>query len=283
MIEETIGSQNVIPERYPEGKTASDFAHYLPNEVRKLIREGQITGETSGMCSGYAQANLVVLPKALAFDFALFAIKNPKACPLLEVTDAGNRFLSEIAKGADITTDIPKYRVYQKGELIGEYTDVSKFWRDDLVSFLIGCSFSFEGELLSAGIPVRQIEEHCNVPMYKTNIACKNAGVFHGNMVVSMRPIPYELIPKAVLVTGAMPRVHGAPIHIGDPAAIGIKSLASPDFGDVVTIKEGEVPVFWPCGVTPQAVIMDSKPDFCITHAPGHMFLTDVKNVNLKY
>lgn len=283
MIDETIGTQNVIPERYPEGKTASDFAAYLPSEVRELIREGQITGETSGMCDGYAQANLVVLPKALAFDFALFAIKNPKACPLLEVMDAGSRFLSEIAKGADIATDIPKYRVYQKGELIGEYTNVSKFWRDDLVSFLIGCSFSFEGELLSADIPVRQIEENCNVPMYKTNITCKNAGVFHGNMVVSMRPIPYELIPKAVLVTGAMPKVHGAPIHIGNPIAIGIKNLENPDFGDAVTIKEGEVPVFWPCGVTPQAVIMDSKPEFCITHAPGHMFLTDVKNVNLKY
>lgn len=278
-----IATQNIIPEIYPEGKSASDFAGCIPNLVRKMIRKGEITGETSGMCEGYAQANLVVLPKALAFDFALFAIKNPKACPLLEVTDAGSRELSEIAKGADIATDIPKYRVYKQGELVGEYTDVSAFWRDDLVSFLIGCSFSFEGELLSADIPVRQIEEHCNVPMYRTNIPCKSAGIFHGNMVVSMRPIPYGLVPKAVLVTGAMPKVHGAPIHIGNPAAIGIQNIKTPDFGDAVTIKKGEVPVFWPCGVTPQAVIMDSQPDFCITHAPGHMFLTDIKNVNLKY
>lgn len=278
-----IATQNIIPEIYPEGKSASDFAGCIPNLVRKMIRKGEITGETSGMCEGYAQANLVVLPKALAFDFALFAIKNPKACPLLEVTDAGSRELSEIAKGADIATDIPKYRVYKQGELVGEYTDVSAFWRDDLVSFLIGCSFSFEGELLSADIPVRQIEEHCNVPMYRTNIPCKSAGIFHGNMVVSMRPIPYGLVPKAVLVTGAMPKVHGAPIHIGNPAAIGIQDIKTPDFGDAVTIKKGEVPVFWPCGVTPQAVIMDSQPDFCITHAPGHMFLTDIKNVNLKY
>lgn len=273
----------IISEGYPEGKTAADFADDLPRKVRGLIREGKITGETSGMCREYAQANLVALPKELAFDFVLFAMKNAKACPILEITEAGDRLLSEIAEGADIATDLPEYRIYKKGELIGEYKDVSEFWRDDLVSFLIGCSFSFEGELLSADIPVRHIEEHCNVPMYRTNIPCREAGIFHGNMVVSMRPIPYRLIPKAVQVTGAMPRVHGAPIHIGDPAVIGIKDIQTPDFGDAVTIREGELPVFWPCGVTPQAVVMDSKPDFCITHAPGHMLLTDVKNVNLKY
>lgn len=272
-----------ITEQYPDGMCAVDFAAYKPADVRKLIREEKITGETSGMCEGYAQANLVVLPRELAFDFLLFATKNPKACPLLEVTNAGDRTLSEIAAGADIATDIPKYRIYKKGELAGEYTNVKEFWREDLVSFLIGCSFSFEGELMGADVPVRQIEEHCNVPMYKTNIPCKSAGVFHGNMVVSMRPIPYELITRAVLVTGAMPKVHGAPIHIGAPEVIGIKDIDQPDFGDRVTIKPGEVPVFWPCGVTPQSVIMASKPDFCITHAPGHMLLTDVKNVNLKY
>ena len=272
-----------ITEQYPDGMCAADFAAYKPADVRKLIREEKITGETSGMCEGYAQANLVVLPRELAFDFLLFATKNPKACPLLEVTNAGDRTLSEIAAGADIATDIPKYCIYKKGELAGEYTNVKDFWREDLVSFLIGCSFSFEGELMRADVPVRQIEEHCNVPMYKTNIPCKSAGVFHGNMVVSMRPIPYELITRAVLVTGAMPKVHGAPIHIGAPEVIGIKDIDQPDFGDRVTIKPGEVPVFWPCGVTPQSVIMASKPDFCITHAPGHMLLTDVKNVNLKY
>lgn len=272
-----------LAEQYPDGMCAADFATELPKTVRTLIREGKITGETSGMCAGYAQANLVVLPKELAFDFLLFATKNPKACPLLEVTSAGQRYLSEIAEGADIARDIPKYRIYEHGELTGEYTDVSAFWRDDLVSFLIGCSFSFEGELLSADIPVRQIEQHCNVPMYETNIPCKSAGVFHGNMVVSMRPIPYELVTKAVMVTGAMPKVHGAPVHIGNPEQIGIRNLASPDFGDAVTIREGEVPVFWPCGVTPQAAVMASKPSFCITHAPGHMLVTDVKNINLKY
>ncbi|MCR5673006.1 MAG: putative hydro-lyase [Lachnospiraceae bacterium] len=262
---------------------ASDFADHSPAKVRQLIRTGEITIPTSGMCNGYAQANLVVLPKDLAFDFLLFAVKNPKACPILEVTEPGARSLTDMATSADIATDIPKYRIYENGVLTGEYTDVSSFWRDDLVSFLIGCSFSFEWELMNADVPVRHIEENRNVPMYNTNIPCKSAGKFHGNMVVSMRPIPNELISKAVLVTGAMPRVHGAPVHIGDPEAIGITSIDRPDYGDAVTIHDNEVPVFWPCGVTPQAVVMASKPDFCITHSPGHMFITDVKNVNLKY
>ena len=175
--------------------------------------------------------------------------------------------------------------MYEHGELTGEYTDVSKFFeeRNDLVSFLIGCSFSFESELLEAGIPVRQIEEGVNVPMYNTNIPCTPAGVFSGNMVVSMRPIPYRPVPAAAAITAGMPRVHGMPVQIGEPEAIGIHDLAHPDYGDAVTINPGETPVFWPCGVTPQNVVMHSKPEFCITHAPGHMFVTDVKNVELKY
>lgn len=254
-----------------------------PSEVREFIRKEIHTGQTSGMCSGYAQANLVILPKELAYDFLLFAQRNPKSCPILEVLDAGSRYTKYMANHADIATDIPKYRVYEYGKLTGEYTNIDAFWRDDLVSFLIGCSFSFESELIEAGIPVRQIEENCNVPMYNTNIPCEPAGVFKGNMVVSMRPIPHNQVPQAVSVTAAMPRVHGAPIHIGCPEAIGITNLQHPDYGDMVTIKEGEVPVFWPCGVTPQAVLMASKPAFAITHAPGHMFITDVKNVQLKY
>ena len=162
-------------------------------------------------------------------------------------------------------------------------TDISSLWQEDFVSFLIGCSFSFESALLESNVPVRHIEEGRNVPMYKTNIPCTPAGVFRGNMVVSMRPIPHELVPRAVLITGEMPRVHGAPIHIGDPAAIGISDLFHPDFGDMVTIKDGEVPVFWPCGVTPQNVVMESKPPLAITHAPGHMLISDIRNTELKY
>ncbi|MFR3390802.1 MAG: putative hydro-lyase [[Clostridium] scindens] len=254
-----------------------------PTEVRKLIREGKIVGPTSGMCAGYAQANLVILPKEPAYDFLLFTQRNPKSCPILEVSDVGSRKLHYIADDADIATDIPKYRIYRQGELEGEYGNVEDFWQDDFVSFLIGCSFSFESALLDAGLPVRHIEEHCNVPMYKTNIPCTPAGVFEGNMVVSMRPLPYDQVAEAVMVTGEMPRVHGAPIHIGDPEVIGIIDIDQPDFGDRVTIRDGEVPVFWPCGVTPQNVIMNVRPDLVITHSPGHMLITDVKNVELKY
>ena len=260
-----------------------DLCNAVPADVRRMIRAGEITGPTAGMCGGYAQANLVILPKALAYDFLLFAQRNPKPCPILEVSDVGSRELSIVAKDCDIARDFPKYRVYDKGVLRGEYTDVSEFWQDDFVSFLIGCSFSFEAELLEAGLPVRHIEQGCNVPMFVTNIACEPAGVFSGNMVVSMRPMLPEQAIKAALITGAMPRVHGAPVHIGDPAAIGIADVNKPDFGDAVTMNEGEIPVFWPCGVTPQAVVMNSKPDIVITHAPGHMLITDVKNVALKY
>lgn len=261
-----------------------DLATASPAEMRAHIRAGTFDAPTTGLCAGYAQGNLVVLPKALAWDFLLFCQRNPRSCPLLEVADAGERSFSRFAPGSDIARDIPRYRVYENGVLTREVTDVTEYFeaRDDLVSFLIGCSFSFESELLEAGVPVRQIEEGVNVPMFRTNIPCKSAGVFHGNMVVSMRPIPHALVPAAVSITAAMPRVHGAPVHIGCPEAIGIKDITKPDFGDAVTIREGETPVFWPCGVTPQAVLMASKPPFAITHAPGHMFITDVKNVQLK-
>jgi uncharacterized protein YcsI (UPF0317 family) len=260
-----------------------DYASMKPSEVRALIRSGAIKGPTAGMCAGYAQANFAVLPKDLAYDFLLFTQRNPRACPILEVSDLGSRSLAFLASDTDIATDIPKYRLYKKGVLEGEYDDVRALWRKDFVAFLIGCSFSFEAELLEAGVPVRHIEEGRNVPMYRTNIECAPAGAFHGNMVVSMRPIPYGLVVKATEITASMPRVHGAPVHIGDPAAIGIADLDRPDFGDSVTIKSGEVPVFWPCGVTPQDAIMRTKPEIAITHAPGHMFISDVKNIDLKY
>lgn len=259
-----------------------NYSSMTPHEVRKLIRNGDISCPTSGMCAGFAQANLVVLPKEDAYDFLLFTQRNPKSCPVLEVSDVGSRSLCYIANDCDIATDIPKYRVYKNGIMTGEYTDVSSLWRDDLVSFLIGCSFTFESELLEAGIEVRHITQGCNVPMYITNIDTVPAGRFSGKMVVSMRPIPYNQVVKAVTVTAQMPKVHGSPIHIGDPSAIGIKDIARPEFGDPVEIKKGEVPVFWPCGVTPQSVVMNVKPPFVITHAPGHMLITDVKNSDLK-
>lgn len=259
------------------------YSESSPKEVRELIRHGKIDCQTSGMCQGYAQANLCVLPYSDAYDFLLFTQRNPKSCPILEVGDVGDRLIKTVANNADVATDIPKYRVYKDGVLIEERKFIDDIWRDDFVYFLIGCSFSFEAELLSSDIPVRHIEEGSNVPMFITNIDCEPAGKFHGKLVVSMRPIPSSLVAKASAVTAQMPRVHGAPIHVGNPDMIGIKDITKPDFGDPVTIKEGEIPVFWCCGVTPQSVVMSSKPKIAITHAPGHMFITDVKNTLLKF
>lgn len=260
-----------------------DYSKMTPAQVRQLIREGKITTQTSGMCDGYAQGNLLILPYEQAYDFLLFTQRNPKSCPILEVGDVGSRVVKAMASGCgDIATDLPKYRVWENGVLKEELTDISHLWRDDFVYFLIGCSFSFEGELLAADVPVRHIEQGRNVPMYLTNIECEPAGIFHGKTVVSMRPMPADQAIRAVSITASMPRVHGAPIHMGDPAKIGIADINKPDFGDSVTIHEGEIPVFWCCGVTPQSVVMSAKPPIAISHAPGHMFITDVKNTLLK-
>ena len=232
------------------------------------------------MCAGYAQANLVILPKEYAEDFKEFARKNPKPCPILEVIE-GTPAIHDMGEGANIVTDIPRYRIYENGVFTKELTDVSEYWKEDSVAFLIGCSFSFEEALMRAGIEVRHIAMGCNVPMFKTNIQCESAGVFKGPMVVSMRPMTPEQAELARQITARMPRVHGAPVEIGDPARIGIHDLQHPDFGDMVTIRQGEVPVFWPCGVTPQSVLMNACPPFAITHAPGHMLIADVKNIDL--
>lgn len=253
-----------------------------PAEFRRLCRSGEFSSTTSGYCPGYAQANLIILPKEEAYDFLLFAMRNPKACPILDVTEAGSRKTLFAGEDLDIAKDFPRYRIYRDGVFTEEVTDVEQFWQDDFVAFVIGCSFSFESEMIDAGIEIRHNTENCNVPMYITNIECNPAGKFSGKMVVSMRPIPYEQLVKTVTVTAQLPKVHGSPIHIGDGAEIGIADINKPDFGDSVTIKEGEVPVFWPCGVTPQSVVMNVKPKFAITHAPGHMLITDIKNVDLK-
>lgn len=258
-----------------------DLEKMSPREVRALIRSGKLIKPTSGMCKGHIQANLAIVPKDLAFDFLLFAQRNPKSCPILDVTDVGDPEPKLMAKGADLRFDIPKYRIYEHGELIDEVTDIEKYWTDDLLGFLIGCSFSFESSMLNASIPIRHIEDNHNVPMYITNIDTIPAGKFYGKMVVSMRPIPYYLITRAVQATSRFPQVHGAPVHIGDPSLIGIKDIDKPDFGDPSVIKEGEVPVFWACGVTPQSIAMTSKPKLMITHSPGHMLICDPKDEDL--
>jgi uncharacterized protein YcsI (UPF0317 family) len=252
-----------------------------PKEIRQAIRQGRYTGGTAGLAPGYVQANLVVLPQAEAYDFLVFCQRNPKPCPLIEVTDAGNPEPVGVAPGADLRTDIPRYRIYRAGRLEAEVTDITAHWRDDFVAFLLGCSFTFESAMQQAGLPVRHIEENRIVPMFRTNVQCRPAGIFHGPMVVSMRPMPAPLVPRAVTVTARYPMAHGAPVHVGDPGRIGIADVHKPDWGEPVTFMSGEEPVFWACGVTPQAVALEARPPFCITHAPAHMFITDLPDHTL--
>ena len=245
-----------------------------PAEARKRYRDGHVA-PTTGWAGGFTQANLVVLPRDWAYDMLLFGQRNPGPVPLLDVTEPGQRH-TDLAPDSDLSTDLPLYRVWRDGELVDEPTDVSALWRDDLVAFLIGCSFSFETALLEAGVPLRNVDQSRNVSMYRTNVPCRPAGRLSGPLVVSMRPIPAAQVTTAVQVTARMPDVHGAPVHVGAPQALGISDLSAPDFGDPVEAQPDDVPVFWACGVTPQAALMASRPPFAITHAPGHMVITDV-------
>jgi uncharacterized protein YcsI (UPF0317 family) len=253
----------------------------LGRAERQRIRSGAFTGPTSGLAAGNVQANLVILPRALANDFLRFAQANPKPCPVLAVSEPGDPGFPTLGRDLDIRTDLPRYRVWRHGELVEEPTDVNHVWRDDLVSFAIGCSFSFEEALVEDGIEVRHIACGSNVPMYRTSIPCVPAGVFHGPLVVSMRPLKPADAIRAVQITSRFPSVHGAPVHLGMPEMIGIKDIAAPDYGDAVPVGADELPVFWACGVTPQAAIAAVKPEFCITHAPGAMLITDLRNTKL--
>lgn len=255
---------------------AEPRARAAARAARDAFRSGDDRA-TTGVAAGMTQANLVAVPREWAYDVLLFATRNPKPCPILEVLDAGQTE-STLAPGSDIRTDIGRYRIWRDGRLDTETTDAGAAWADhpDLVSFLIGCSFTFETGLLAAGIPIRHQQLHRNVPMYRANQPCAPAGRIHGQLVVSMRPIPAGRVADAVRISARTPAVHGAPVHIGDPAALGIDDLDHPDFGDAPVIRAGEIPVFWACGVTPQAAIMASHPPFAVTHAPGHMFITDV-------
>jgi uncharacterized protein YcsI (UPF0317 family) len=250
--------------------------------VRHKCRNGELTRETSGLAPGFVQANLVVLPNREAEDFLRFCIRNPKPCPLVGVSEKGSPFISDLGEDLDIRTDLPRYRVWENGEIVAEPLSVEDYWTDDLVAFAIGCSFSFEEALLAASIPVRHIAEGQNVPMYRTSIACTPAGPFHGPMVVSMRPLKPADAIKAIQITSRLPSVHGAPVHIGLPRSIGIDNLSKPDYGDPVAVHDDELPVFWACGVTPQAVILATKPHFAITHWPGAMLVTDKRNSDLQ-
>jgi uncharacterized protein YcsI (UPF0317 family) len=256
--------------------TVSDQPLLLtPPQARERFRAGVVPPTTSGWCGGFAQANLLAVPRELAFDALLFARRNDRPCPVLDVTDPGDPVPREVAPAADLRVDLPGYRVYEHGTLTAEVADATPYWRDDMVAFLFGCSFTFEGALRAAGVPVRHIEQGRNVPMYVTTRQCAPAGRLAGPLVVSMRPIPSALVELAGEVTARYPTMHGGPVHIGDPAELGIRDLDAPDFGDRVDARPGDVPVFWACGVTPQAVVMASRPAYAITHAPGLMFITD--------
>lgn len=260
-----------------------DITPYInssPQDVRSLIRQGKISFPTAGICSGYAQANLVILPREYSDDFKEYTKLNPFSCPVLEIVE-GSPITQIMAKDGNIVTDIPEYYVYKNGIFHCKCNDASEFWQDGFVGFLIGCSFSFEEALINAGIEMRHISTGRNVPMYKTNIPTVKCGVFEGPTVCSMRPMIPENAKLAKEITSEMPNVHGSPIHIGDPSEIGILNINKPDYGESVEIKSEEVPVFWPCGVTPQAAVENAKPPIVITHSPGYMFITDVKNSEL--
>jgi uncharacterized protein YcsI (UPF0317 family) len=252
-----------------------------PSGARAASRSGALDGPTSGLAPGFVQGNLAVLPADLANDFLHFCQRNPKPCPLIAVSEAGDPRLALLGEDLDIRTDIPRYRVWKDGALIDEPQDILKWWRGDLVAFVLGCSHSFEEALIEDGLSIRHIERGTTVPMYRTNIACVPAGPFKGPMVVSMRPFSPADAIRAIQITTRFPAVHGAPVHIGLPQLIGITDLGRPDFGEAVPIADDELPVFWACGVTPQAVIQAIRPPFAITHAPGRMIVTDIRNSRL--
>ncbi len=252
------------------------LAFASPAALRLACRRGDFSQPTAGHAPGRIQANLMIVPREQAFDFLLFCQRNPRPCPLVEVLEPGAT-AALCAPDANIATDLPGYRVYRDGELAEERAEIASLWRDDLVAFLIGCSFSFESAVQQAGVRLRHIEQGCNVAMYRTNIACVPAGMFRGEMVVSMRPIKSRDVARVVEISARLPIAHGAPVHVGNPPALGVADIARPEYGDPVAIMDDEVPVFWACGVTPQWVAQRSRLPFCITHAPGKMFVTDLE------
>lgn len=252
-----------------------------PRKVRRAIRERRHTGHTAGLARGYVQGNLCILPKDYAADFLLFCQRNPKPCPLLGVTEPGDPRIPALGEDLDLRTDISSYRVFRNGRHAGDVADIRDLWRDDLVAFVIGCSFSFEEALMEAGLPLRYVEQGRNVPMYRTSIETTPAGPFRGKLVVSMRPFTPANAIRAIQITSRYPTVHGAPVHIGRPELIGIEDLARPWVGEATEVRDDELPLFWACGVTPQSVVLDAQVPFCITHSPGHMLVTDLRNVAL--
>lgn len=261
----------------------SPAAPTTPLEVRRVIRRGDWTRHTSGLAPGFAQVNLVILPARHADDFMRLCLMNPRPCPLLDVTEPGDPSPRALGDDIDLRHDLPRYRLYRHGALDRECTDIDAYWQDDFVSFSIGCSFSFEEALIAEGLEVRHLSHGRNVPMYRTDRPLIPGGVFAGQLVVSMRPFPAAQAIRAIQITTDMPRVHGAPVHIGHPELLGIRDLATPDYGEPPVMHADDLPVFWACGVTPQLAIEQAKLPLVITHSPGHMLVTDIPNQRLKY
>jgi uncharacterized protein YcsI (UPF0317 family) len=248
------------------------------SELRKLIRTGDFAGQTAGQAPDHLQGNVVILPKKHAGDFLLFCLNNPKPCPLIGMSKPGDPSIASLGNEIDIRYDVPRYCIYKNGKLFDEVNDILEYWADDFVTFILGCSFTFEEALMQSGFVVRHIEQGLNVPMFKTNIETMPGGIFKGPLVVTMRPYPKEKIPAVFDLCAEYPHAHGTPVYWGDPISIGINDLQKPDYGDAIEVMEDEVPVFWACGVTPQAAIENAKPELCITHAPGHMLVTDIRS-----
>ena len=252
-----------------------------PVAVRHAARGGSLQTTTAGLARGRVQGNVAILSSSLAADFHRFCLRNPKPCPIIGMSEPGSPKLPELGADLDIRTDVPRYRIFRDGECVDEPYELGRHWRDDLVTFVLGCSFSFEEALLEAGVPLRHIAERKNVAMWRTNIKTVPAGPFNGPLVVSMRPMKPADAIRAVQVTSRFPGVHGAPVHIGKPEMIGVRDLSTPDWGDAIEVRDDELPVFWACGVTPQAVVAASRPEFFITHYPGSMLVTDLHNARL--
>ncbi|HJO75584.1 MAG TPA: putative hydro-lyase [Rhodospirillales bacterium] len=251
-----------------------------PREIRQFIREDRFAGNTAGLSLGYLQGNLAILPAEYAMDFQRYCQRNPKPCPLVGVSDTGEPTLPTLGSDIDIRTDIPSYNVYRDGELSEQVTNIKNLWQDDFVTFIIGCSYTFEHALMEEGVSLRHIDENKTVSMYNTNIETTPAGPFSGGTVVSMRPLSVEKTIRAIEITSRFPQAHGTPVHFGDAEEIGIADINKPDWGDAPDIRDGEVPVFWACGVTPQAAVRNAKPSICITHAPGSMLITDIPGMD---
>ena len=246
--------------------------------VRKAIRSGAYRDHTAGLATGYLQANLVIIEDVHALDFMRYCQRNPKPCPVVGVSDTGNPMMITLGRDIDIRMDVPSYNIYRHGQLTDNCSEITNLWQDNMVAFALGCSFTFEHAILRAGLSLWHVKNNRTVPMFKTTIETVKAGPFSGPMVVSMRVIAASRLDEVKAISAQFPLAHGGPVHWGDPAAIGITDITAPEWGDPTPVRDGEVPVFWACGVTPQAAIMRAGLPLCITHKPGQMLITDISD-----